>query len=142
MSEPKRKMVDCGRKRVPLKKLFHGKEIREAAAALEEFRLHLNEAEFLYGAKITLQMDAYGECIAIAKRPETDNEYNARLEKARLDALAKIEREQKKALAAVEKAKRDEETRKIRAAQSIKDMAKANGITKEELKALVDSMLT
>lgn len=137
-----RKYVEVARKRVPLRKLFHGKEIRAAAQELENYRLHLNEAEFLYGAKITLAMDAYGECIAVAKRLETDNEYLERLEKARLAEEAKAERERKKAIAAAEKAKRDEEQRKVRAAQSIKDMAKANGITKEELKTLLDSMLT
>jgi hypothetical protein len=56
--QQKRKMVEVDRKRVPLRKLFHGKEIRDAAAALEDYRLKLNEAEFLYGAKITLTMDS------------------------------------------------------------------------------------
>jgi len=56
-----RKTVEVARKRVPLRKLLHGKEIRAAAKALEDFRMNLNEAEFLYGAKITLTMDTFGE---------------------------------------------------------------------------------
>ena len=88
-----RKTVEVGRKRVPLKKLLHGKEIRVAAKALEDFRLQLVEQEFLLGAKITLHFDSYGDLTAVAKRPETDNEMFKRLEKARLVAEAKAERE-------------------------------------------------
>ena len=138
----KRKMVDCGRKRVPLRKLFHGKEIRDAAAALEEFRLHLNEAEFLYGAKITLQMDAYGECIAVAKRPETDSEYNTRLEKVKQAAIAKAERERLKAIADEAKKAKQAEDQKKRTLEHMQNLAKQAGITKDELKTLVESMLT
>jgi hypothetical protein len=47
-----RKTIQVGSKRIPLNKLLHGKEIREAAKALEDFRLKLNEEEFLYGAKL------------------------------------------------------------------------------------------
>ena len=132
-----RKTVEVGRKRIPLKKLLHGKEIRAAAAALEEFRLHLNEAEFLYGAKITIQMGEYGECTAVAKRLETDKEYADRLEKARLAAEAKVEREKKRKLAEAEKAKRDFEMRKERTAQHIKDLAKANGLTAQDLLEII-----
>jgi len=84
-----RKTVEVARKRVPLRKLLHGKEIRAAAKALEDFRMNLNEAEFLYGAKITLTMDTFGECVAVARRPETDKEFADRMEKARLAAEAK-----------------------------------------------------
>lgn len=128
-----RKTIEVARKRIPMKKLLHGKEIRAAAKALEEFRLNLNEAEFMYGAKITVQMDSYGEYTAVAKRPETDNEYATRLEKARLAAEAKKEREVKRKLAAEEKAKRDEETRKTRTIEHLKSMAKANGISIKDL---------
>jgi hypothetical protein len=134
---PGRKMVEVDRKRVPLRKLLHGKEIREAAAALEEYRLKLNEAEFLYGAKITLTMDSYGECVAVAKRLETDNEFAARLEKARLAEEAKKEREQKKVLAAEQKAIRDKELQKQRTLESLKSMIKANGLTVKDLEDLV-----
>lgn len=133
----KRKTVEVARKRVPLRKLFHGKEIRDAAKALEDFRLNLNEAEFLYGGKITLTMDSYGECTAVAKRPETDNELANRIEKARLAAVAKQEREVKRKLAEVEKKKRDEETRKARTIEQMKSMVKANGLTVDDLKELL-----
>ena len=133
VKEHKRKMVECGRKRVPLKKLLNGKEIRAAAAALEEFRLHLNEAEFMYGAKITLQMGEYGECTAVAKRPETDSEFDARIEKARQAEIAKQEREVKRKLAAEEKAKRDEELRRVRTIEHLKSMMKTNNVTLEDL---------
>ena len=128
-----RKMVEVGRKRIPMKKLLHGKEIRDAAKALEDYRLHLNEAEFLFGAKITIVMGEYGEATAVAKRPETDNEYADRIEKARLAAEAKKEREKKRQLAEAEKARRDAETRKVRTAAHIKELAKANGLTQQEL---------
>ena len=133
VKEQKRKTIEVGRKRIPLKKLLHGKEIRSAAKALEDFRLNLNEAEFMYGAKITVQMDSYGECTAVAKRPETDSEFANRLEKARLAAEAKKEREVKRKIAVAEQAKRDEETRKIRTIEHLKSMAKANGISIKDL---------
>lgn len=138
----KRKMVEVDRKRVPLRKLLHGKEIRDAAAALEEYRLKLNEAEFLYGAKITLTMDSYGECVAVAKRLETDSEFSARLEKARLAEEAKKEREARKVIEAELRAANAAERQRKQAIETMKNLAQSNGITKDELKALVDSMLT
>lgn len=129
----KRKLIECGRRRVPLKKLLNGKEIRAAAAALEEFRLHLNEAEFMYGAKITLQMDSYGECTAVAKRPETDSEFNARLEKARLAAVARVEREARKAIEAEERAAAAAERQRINAINTMKALMKSNNVTLEDL---------
>lgn len=124
-----RKTIEVDRKRVPLRKLFHGKEIREAAKALEDFRLNLNEAEFLYGAKITIQMDTYGECTAVAKRPETDKEFADRLEKARLAAEAKKERERIKKLKEEQRKKDEETNRKQRAAEYIQKLAKEAGIS-------------
>jgi pyruvate/2-oxoglutarate dehydrogenase complex dihydrolipoamide acyltransferase (E2) component len=124
-----RKTVEVARKRVPLRKLLHGKEIREAAAALESFRLNLNEAEFLYGAKITLTMDSYGECIAVAKRPETDKEYAGRVEKARIAAEQKAERERKRQEAAALKAAWEEANKRARAAETIRKIAQEHGIT-------------
>jgi hypothetical protein len=132
-NQHRRKLVEVGRKRVPLRKLLHGKEIRDAATALEEYRLHLNEAEFLYGAKITLTMDTYGECIAVAKRPETDSEYNARLEKARLAEEAKREREIKRAAEAEIKAAKKAETQRKQAIETLKTMMKHNNVTIEDL---------
>jgi hypothetical protein len=141
-NQQKRKMVEVDRKRVPLRKLLHGKEIRDAAAALEDYRLKLNEAEFLYGAKITLTMDSYGECVAVAKRLETDSEFAARLEKARLAEEAKKEREARKVIEAELRAANAAERQRKQAIETMKNLAQSNGITKDELKALVDSILT
>jgi hypothetical protein len=128
-----RKTVEVARKRVPLKKLLHGKEIRAAAKALEDFRMNLNEAEFLYGAKIHITMDSYGECTAVAKRLETDKEFADRMEKARLAAEAKKAREAKRKAEneklAIEAAFR----RRAQAAEYIRNVAKEHGITSDEL---------
>lgn len=133
--QQKRKMVEVDRKRVPLRKLFHGKEIREAAAALEDYRLKLNEAEFLYGAKITLTMDSYGECVAVAKRLETDSEFATRLEKARLAEEAKKEREARKAIEAELKAANAAERQRKQAIETMKNLMKANNVSFDDLKA-------
>ena len=130
-----RKTVEVARKRVPLRKLLHGKEIRAAAKALEDFRMNLNEAEFLYGAKITLMMDPSfgGDCVAVAKRPETDKEFADRMEKARVAAEAKRAREAKRKAEneklAIEAAFR----RRAQAAEYIRNVAKEHGITSDEL---------
>jgi hypothetical protein len=128
-----RKTVEVARKRVPLKKLLHGKEIRAAAKALEDFRMNLNEAEFLYGAKITLMMDSFGDCQAVAKRLETDKEFADRMEKARLAAEAKKAREAKRKAEneklAIEAAFR----RRAQAAEYIRNVAKEHGITSNDL---------
>ena len=134
--QQKRKMVEVDRKRVPLRKLFHGKEIREAAAALEDYRLKLNEAEFLYGAKITLTMDSYGECVAVAKRLETDKEFEARLEKARLAEEAKKEREARKVIEAEFRAAAAAERQRKQAIETLKSVMKANNLTVKDLDAL------
>ena len=133
-----RKTVELKSKRIPLRKLLHGKEIREAAKALEDFRLNFTEQEILHGGRITVKMDAYGEATAVVKRLETDKEYEERLEKARLAHEAKIEREKKAAIAKAEKARRDEETRRERVAEQIRAMAKANGFSSEELVDILD----
>jgi len=127
-SKQQRKTIEVGRKRVPLRKLLHGKEIRVAAKALEDFRMNLNEAEFLYGAKITIQMDTYGECTAVAKRPETDKEFADRLERARLAAEAKKERERLKKLKEEQRKKDEEANKKQRVADYIQKLAKDAGI--------------
>ena len=128
-----RKSVELAKKRIPLRKLLHGKDIRSAAKALEDFRLVFNEQEMLFGATLTVKMDAYGEAVLYAHRPETDNEYEKRLEAARIAAEQKAERERKRKLMAEEKAKRDNEMRKVRTAEHIKEMAKANGLSVNEL---------
>lgn len=134
-----RKRIEIASKRIPMKKLLHGKEIREAAKALEDFRMNLNEQEFLYGAKITLQVKEYGETYAVASRLETDKEFEERLEKARVAAEARKERDRVRKLKEAERAQREAETRKERIAMHIKDLASTNGLSKEELIDILSS---
>lgn len=100
-----RKEVEVAHKRVPLKKLFHGKELREAMAELEKFRQQFNEQEFFYGAKVYLDV-SYGEVMAHVRRPETDNEYNKRIELERIEQEAKAERRRIREIKAKERAER------------------------------------
>lgn len=123
-----RKTVEVARKRVPLKKLLHGREIRTAAKALEDFRMSLNEAEFLYGAKITLTMDTYGECMAIAKRLETDKEFEDRMERARLAAEAKRQRDVKRKQLEATAARDLELKKRAKAIEIINSIANEVGI--------------
>ncbi len=134
-----RKTIEIDRKRIPMKKLLHGKEIREAAKALEDFRLGLNEQEFLYGAKIYIQVGEYGETHAVARRLETDKEFEDRLEKARLAAEAKKAREIKRKQQEEAKRQRDAEMKRERAAQWIRETAKANGLTDKDLLDIMNS---
>jgi pyruvate/2-oxoglutarate dehydrogenase complex dihydrolipoamide acyltransferase (E2) component len=123
-----RKTVEIGRKRIPLRSLLHGKEIRDAAKSIEEFRMKMNEQEFLYGAKLYIDWKDYGTADIVARRLETDKEYEDRLERARIAAEQKRERERR--------AKEQEEARaaqralrkKIDAAAAIKKLAEEAGI--------------
>ena len=84
-----RKTLQIKKLRIPLRKLLDGKEIREAAKNLEDFRLKMNELEILQGAKLTVKYDNWDSTFdLVATRPETDAEMNDRLEKARLAAEA------------------------------------------------------
>lgn len=135
-----RKTVELGRKRIPFKKLFDGKEIREAAKALEDFRLHFNEAEILYGAKLTIHMGTYydNEASLVAARPETDKEYNERIDKAERAAELKARRAAEKKAADRLKAIEKEANRQKDALEKIREVAKANGLTNEQLKTLLE----
>lgn len=124
-----RKTIEIDRKRIPLRKLLHGKEIREAAKALEDFRIKLNEQEFLYGAKITVHWDNYSEAYAVARRLETDKEFADRMERARLAAEAKVERERIKKIKAAERAQKEEANQKQRVKEYIQKLAKDAGIS-------------
>ncbi len=137
MNKLDRKTVEIKKVRIPLRKLLHGKEIRTAAKSLEDYRLKLLEEEFMLGAKLTVKMEPFGDAILVATRLETDKEYADRLEKARIAAEAKKEREAKRKLYLLEKAKRDEENRKKNVAKTIQDMVKANNLTLEELQTLL-----
>jgi hypothetical protein len=68
-----RKIVQIKTVRIPLVKLLHGKEIRAAAKALEDFRLKMKEEEILLGATLTIKRDAWDRDFnLVATRPETD----------------------------------------------------------------------
>lgn len=135
MTKPiQRKTVELKKVRVPLRKLLHGFEIREAAENLKNFRLKLLDEELMQGAKLTIKVEAYtGEFNLIATRLETDKEFDDRIEKARLAAEAKNEREAKRKLMEAEKKKRDAEIRKQNVAERVKEMALSNGISVTEL---------
>lgn len=124
-----RKTIEVGSKRIPLRQLLNGKEIREAAKALEDFRMKLNEEEFLYGAKISIKWENYDSVYAVARRPETDKEFANRLEKQRLAAEAKAERARIKAIRDEERRRQEAATRKARVAEHIKNLAKEAGIS-------------
>lgn len=135
-----RQLVEIARKRVPLKKLMHAKEIREAMAELEKFRQQFNEQEFFYGAKVYLNVDYGGETIAVVKRPETDKEYETRLEKLKAAELERLERQRVRD----EKARIAEAKRQERLAQQaklkreadialVKQMARDLGLSAKEL---------
>jgi len=135
-----RKTVEIGRRRIPFKKLFHGKEIREAAKNLEDFRLHFNEQEILYGAKLTIDMSGYyDEATLVAARPETDKEYEERVAKAERAAELKIKREAEKKEAARLKAIEDEANKQQKTLDAIRTLAKTNGLTIEQLQILLDT---
>ena len=123
-----RKTVEIDRKRIPLRSLLHGKEIREAAKALEDFRMKLNEKEFLYGAKLYVDWKDYGTADIVARRLETDNEYADRLERARIAAEQKAEREQRKKEQEKVLAARREAKKKAEAVDLIKKLAAGAGI--------------
>lgn len=132
-----RKTVEIKQVRIPLRKLLHGFEIREAAENLKNFRLKLLEEELMLGAKLTIKMEPHSDAILVARRPETDKEYTDRLEKARLAAEAKIERERIRKIQAEERAKRAEEMKKQNVAKTISEMVKSNQMTLEELTELL-----
>jgi hypothetical protein len=135
-----KKSIELKKVRIPLRKLLHGCEIREAAENLKNFRLKLLEEELLQGAKLTIKVESYSSDFnLIATRLETDKEFEDRLEKARLAAEAKKEREAKRKLVEAEKKKRDAELRKQNVAQRAKEMALSNGISVEELTEMLKS---
>ena len=123
-----RKTIEIDRKRIPLRQLLNGKEIREAAKALEDFRMKLNEQEFLYGAKITIKWEDYSDVYAVARRLETDKEFTDRLEKARIAAEAKKERERQRAIKAAKLKEQEELNKKARVTEYIQKLAREAGI--------------
>ena len=132
-TKQERKTVEIGRKRIPLRSLIHGKEIRDAAKSIENFRMKMNEQEFLYGAKLYVDWKDYGTADIVARRLETDQEYADRLERQRLLEEQKRERERKRKEALEAKKAAEEANRKERAAELIKKLAKENGLSSKDL---------
>ncbi len=128
-NKQERKTVEIGRKRIPLRTLLHGKEIRDAAKSLEDFRKKLNEQEFLHGAKLYVDWDNYNEVDIVARRLETDKEYADRLERARVAAEQKALREQKRVAEAEQRAQRDIIRKKQEAVDLIQKLARGAGIS-------------
>jgi len=133
-----RKTVEIDRKRIPLRTLLHGKEIRDAAKSLEEFRMKLNEKEFLYGAKLYIDWKDYGTVDIVARRLETDKEYADRLERARIAEEQKLRREAERAAAAVKRAELEEFRRRAAAVENLRKTAKELGLSGKDLVDLLD----
>lgn len=135
-----RKILQIKKIRIPMVKLLDGKEIREAAKALENVRLKMNELEILHGATLTIKRDAWnGDYDLVATRPETDQEMADRLEKARLAAESKKRREAEKKIL---EAKRKEEARAkelIKTKDLLIKMAAEAGIGREHLVDFLNS---
>jgi hypothetical protein len=129
-----RKTLQIKKLRIPLRKLLDGKEIREAAKNLEDFRLKMNELEILHGAKLTVKYDNWDSTFdLVATRPETDDEMNDRLEKARLALEAKQRREAEKKAA---EAKREADrviAEQRKAFDMISELARKHGIHPRDL---------
>jgi len=135
-----RKTIQIKKLRIPMVKLLDGKDIRTAAKNLEDFRLKMNELEILHGAKLTVKYDNWDSTFdLVATRPETDNEMNDRLEKARLAAEAKQRREAEKKIV---EAKRKEEARAkelMQTKERLIKMALEAGIARENLVDFLNS---
>jgi hypothetical protein len=129
-----RKTIQIKKLRIPLVKLMDGKDIRTAAKNLEDFRLKMNELEILHGAKLTVKYDNWDSTFdLVATRPETDNEMNDRLEKARLAAEAKQRRAAEKKAA---EAKREADrviAEQRKAFDMIHELARKHGIHPRDL---------
>ena len=135
-----RKILTIKQARIPLVKLLNGKDIRTAAKNLEDFRLKMNDLEILHGATLTVKYDNWNSDFnLVATRPETDQEMNDRLEKARLAAEAKQRREAEKKIV---DAKRKEEARAkelIQTKERLIKMAFEAGIDRESLVDFLNS---
>jgi hypothetical protein len=129
-----RKTIQIKKLRIPMVKLLDGKDIRTAAKNLEDFRLKMNELEILHGATLTVKYDNWNSDFnLVATRPETDNEMNDRLEKARLAAEAKQRREAEKKIV---EAKREADrviAEQRKAFDMIHELARKHGIHPRDL---------
>jgi hypothetical protein len=135
-----RKTLQIKKLRIPLRKLLDGKEIREAAKNLEDFRLKMNELEILQGAKLTVKYDNWDSTFdLVATRPETDQEMNDRLEKARLALEAKQRREAEKRANEAKRKEQAQIDQLHRTKEQLIKMALEVGIDREHLVDFLNS---
>ena len=129
-----RKTIQIKKLRIPLVKLLDGKDIRTAAKNLENIRLKMNDLEILHGATLTVKYDNWNSDFnLVATRPETDQELEARIEKARKAAEAKQRREAEKRAA---EAKREADrviAEQRKAFDMIHELARKHGIHPRDL---------
>jgi len=128
MAAKDRKTVEIGRKRIPLRTLLHGKEIRDAAQALENYRLKLNEKEVLFGAKLYVEWHDYNTVDMVARRLENDQEYADRMERARIAAEQRAERNRRYLEREALRIEQFKARKKAEAAEKIKQLADDAGI--------------
>jgi hypothetical protein len=145
MTASDRKLVEIAKKRIPMKKLLHGKEIREAMENLEKFRQQFNEQEFLYGAKVYVDMTDRYEWNAVCRRPETDKEYNTRMKEIQDREEARLAAEERKrirqaelAVKAAEREERIREQQRKDDLEALKFMARKLGLSANDLAKLTD----
>jgi hypothetical protein len=135
-----RKTLQIKKLRIPLRKLLDGKEIREAAKNLEDFRLKMNELEIMQGAKLTVRYDNWDSTFdLVATRPETDDEMNDRLEKARLALEAKQRREAEKKANEAARKEKDRIDQLHKTKEQLIKMALEAGIDRERLVDFLNS---
>jgi hypothetical protein len=135
-----RKIIQIKKLRIPLVKLLNGKDIRTAAKNLEDFRLKMKEEEILLGATLTVKYDNWNSDFnLIATRPETDNEMNDRLEKARLALEAKQRREAERKATEAARKEKDRIDRLHKTKEQLIKMAYEAGIAREHLVDFLNS---
>ena len=81
----------------------------------------------------------YDEAVLVAARLETDKEYEERVAKAERAAELKIKREADRKEVIRLKALEDEANKQQKALDAIRTLAKANGLTIEQLQTLLDT---
>jgi hypothetical protein len=135
-----RKTLTIKQARIPLVKLLNGKDIRTAAKNLEDFRLKMNELEILHGATLTVKYDNWNSDFnLVATRPETDQEMNDRLEKARLAAEAKQRREAERKVAEAARKEQARIDQLHKTKEQLIRMALEAGIDRESLVDFLNS---
>jgi len=123
-----RKIIKVREVRVPWKKLFDGKPIREGMSALDEWRRQFNEDEILYKRTVKIKWNSWGEIYAVVERAETDAEYKKRRDAAEAAKLKRAEAAQLKAQKAYEA-----EVKKQALIDKVKSMTLAEYIDKTGL---------